>query len=523
MKERGRGERYKRVREGEKRQYQWVGEDERRAVRKDEGLGSTKSKRQGKKEREKKGKRKKGQAPSRVRERLEGRRVWPTLTEGYVRKERHKTPAQQYKITYTEGRKEKKIRKRYVGRKRVLAGIDRPRKLKGREDFEGMAMQQDHRTAWDRVERQRRREYRKDFSEKEGRNPTRVRKRMRRKCERARNIYEYSRRRMVEKEVRVEREEGIRKRKEGGHREPTGWWERRWEREERAIDGTEAGEKRGKGGSKGGKGLKGEAGRMPTKEREEREEVNQVGRKREAAKVGSEGRHYRYGEDCGKYRERYRKEVGKREKEREGPRRDSMEVRNRRERGKWTLGGSEKGKPTIRKNAVRKSTGVGYTGRGEGYGRRGEEVRAESKEASKKAEKRARRGKKRGERKKGVGRGEKKRWWEREGEGKKRSGQERGGRKRKGGMGRLGEGVGQRYGVGYRSENPERRQLGENVRRSSKRRTKAGEEEWSIEVEAGKRREAEARYKKERGQGEEREEKWRRREKREEWERGRKE
>lgn len=548
MKERGRIERYKRVREGEKRQYQWVGDDEMREVRvgydKEVALTEGKSKRSS---RSRRGVKKE----SRVRERREGRRVWPTLTEGYVIKERHKTPAQQYKITYTDGREEPKIRKRYVGRKRVMAGMDRPRKLKGREDFEGMAMQQDHRTAWDMVERQRRREYRKDIGGEKGekREEQRVRKRRRRKCERARNIYEYSRRRRVEEEVMEEREEVIRKRKEGGHREPVGWWERRWEREERAIE--RHNEEYARKGSEvdredlekvrreeGERKLRGEAGRMPTKEREEREEVDQVGRKREAGKVGSEGRNYMYGEDSRKYRERYTTEVGKREglikkgeegvgRQRKGKRRGSREVRNRRGRGKWTYGGG------LRKSYVRKSKGLGYTGRGEGYGRREESVRRGVKESKESTGKKVRY--ELGPMKKSMRR---KKWWEREGVGatpeeqeankvnarakKNQSrGVERQGLERKvrweGSVRTLGEVLGPRYVGAYRSENPERRQLGENVRRSSSRRSKGADEEWSMEVEAGRMREE---LKKERDKRAKAGARWRRRGKRKEWGKG---
>jgi hypothetical protein len=577
MKERGRKERYKRVREGEKRQYQWVGDDEMREVRvgKESGMASngesgtneaslaSNGKRKDRRSSSKRSKRQGEKKESRVRERREGRRVWPTLTEGYVRKERHKTPAQQYKITYTDGREEPKIRKRYVGRKRVMAGMDRPRKLKGREDFEGMAMQQDHRTAWDMVERQRRREYRKDISveakEKgEKREEQRVRKRRRRKCERGRNRYEYSRRRRVEEEVMEEREEVIRKRKEGGHREPVGWWERRWEREERAIGRhKEEYERKGRKEDReelekvrreeGERKLRGEAGRMPGKEREEREEVDQVGRKREAGKVGSEGRNYMYGEDSRKYRERYTTEVGKREglrkkgskgvatqatqgREKEGKRRGSKEVRNRRGRGKGTYGGG------LRKSYVRKSEGLGYTGRGEGYGRREEAVRRGVKESKERTGKKV--GYELGPMKKRMRR---KKWWEREGVGatpeeqeankvnarakkSKSRGvgtQERQGLERKvmweGSVRTLGEVLGPRYVGAYRSENPERRQLGENVRRSSSRRSKGGEEEWSMEVEAGRMREE---LKKERDKRAKAGERWRRRGKRKEWGKG---
>lgn len=573
MKERGRIERYKRVREGEKRQYQWVGDDEMREVRvgkkevtqgKKEGRSSSSGKGLGVSKKKGLERKTSGKKESRVRDRREGRRVWPTLTEGYVRKERHKTPAQQYKITYTDGREEPKRRKRYVGRKRVMAGMDRPRKLKGREDFEGMAMQQDHRTAWDMVERQRRRgtrqerEERKDKGSSErkegeslGKEPQRVRKRRRRKCERARNMYEYSRRRRVEEEVMEEREEVIRKRKEGGHREPVGWWERRWEREERAGLGLLREKEEPVGGEDGERKLRGEAGRMPSKEREEREEVDQVGRKREAGKVGSEGRNHMYGEDSRKYRERYTKVVGKREGERKkgwegvasegekGKRRGSREVRNRRGRGKETYGGG------LRKSYVRKSKGWGYTGRGEGYGRREESVRRGVKEGrlgSKEEKKeqglvshRERKdyGKRKTGRKGGYELGpmkksmRRKKWWEREGVGTaEEAAEERPGRWSKpegykerkvrweGSVRTLGEVLGPRYVGAYRSENQERRQLGENVRRSSSRRSKGAEEEWSMEVEAGRMREE---LKKERDKRAKAGARWRRRGKRKEW------
>ena len=584
MKECGRRERYKRVREGEKRQYQWVGEEEMREV--SGGYASNASTEEvGVASKVSKAASPEHKHERRVRERREGRRVWPTLTDGYVRKERHKTPGQQYKRTYTDGREEPKIRKRYVGRKRVMAGMDRPRKLQGREDFEGMAMQQDHRTAWDMVERQRRRENRKGIvgrgvaSNSKGvasqasqasqeREEQRVRKRRRRKCERARNRYEYSRRRRVEEEVMEEREEVIRKRKEGGHREPVGWWDRRWEREERAaglashgggslashvggslashVGGSLASHVGGSLASHGGslashggslashggslashvggseaaseeRELRGEAGRMPSKEREEREEVDQVGRKREAGKVGSEGRNNIYGEDCRKYRERYTSEVGKREGLRKGKRRGSSEVRNRRGRGKGTYGGG------LRKSNVRKSKGLGYTGRGEGYGRREESVRRGVKE--------------RKERTGVVGpvSMRRKKWWEREGVGatpeeqeankekarekkSKSRGVERKGLERRvkweGKVRTLGEVLGPRYVGPYRSENQERRQLGENVRRSSKRRSKGGEGEWSMDVEAGRMR---AEVKKEQEKRAKAGARWRRREKRQKW------
>jgi hypothetical protein len=84
----------------------------------------------------------------------------------------------------------------------------------------------------------------------------------------------------------------------------------------------------------------------------------------------------------------------------------------------------------------------------------------------------------------------------------------------------LGEVLGPRYVGPYRSENKERRQLGENVRRSSKRRGKGGEAsgEWSMDVEAGRMR---AEVKKEREKRAKAGARWRRREKRKTWGKGR--
>lgn len=359
MKERGRGERYKRVREGEKMQYQWVGEEERR----------------GGKERKRK------ETRSGVEERMEGRRVWPTLGEGYMMKDRHKTGLDQYKRAYTEGRNEAKRRKRYVGRKRVLVSMNRPRKLSGRKKYKGMAMQQDHRMGWDRVEIQRRREYRKGMDrdsggeEKKNRKEQVGRKRRRRKRERARNRYEYSKRRREEKAVMLEREEAIRNRKAGGNKGMKALWGRDTEREERVGGREEEGEGTQRTAmhkkvrkSRAELESKSEEGWRPSKAMEKSDadaDQEQGGRKRVVGKVESEGRNYRYGEECGKYRQMYTKEVGKREEIRkhgEWRQQSKGKVRKRREVGKRTyIGEKRKG---------RKRNGAGYTSLGEEYGRR---------------------------------------------------------------------------------------------------------------------------------------------------------
>lgn len=281
MKKRGRGERYVGVQEGEKRQYPGGGVEERR-------------KRTGKGKREKK--------DSMVMGRRKGSVVWPTLTEGYVMKERNKTGAKQYARTYALGRTEFQTTKRPVGRKRVMGVLGRPSKerVTSQEDQQNLGCM-----VWDRVERQRKRAY---WEQKGGRDPhkrgasmgyggeereqrkteRRGWKRRRRRCERARNLYEYSTRRRVE--------EGSR-------------------------------EKWSYGGPKG-EGSEGIEG-----------------------KVGREARRYEYGIDSRGYREWHREDLAVRESRRNDTERrlESGEVKQRRamSEGTWEGGRSQRNMRTV--------------------------------------------------------------------------------------------------------------------------------------------------------------------------------
>lgn len=476
---RGRGPRYSRVCQGEKRRYPGNGESERRQERSEHkrvGAGSQSYESGERRDASSST----GGREARVRDRLEGRVVWPSLTEGYVRKSRNKQARQQYERTYREGRPEPQTRKSYVGRKRVRASLERPRKYQKRVRFVGMGRQQDHRSAWERVDIQRSREYWKRRKNKEGIGTLektrsggltpgdRVSKRSRRKSERARNLYEYSTRRRVEKEIIKEREEAIRKRKEGGDREPRKGKDLKSRREgytslasyTRAVTSNEEkkrrvckeeevgaeereGECRRKRGyfgvyedvqsredfvgaasvvseEKPGERVvseanpdmrKGEVGRRPHKVREERGKRKQGGKKREAAKVGAEGRQYTYGRDSAEYRGRYTEEVGKWCTRREVEERQSIGVggkellaakntqeKDRKKREKAYLEAAKKvvqetkggvfsramvgksaemrrrlwlGKGTYEggrtRSPVRQSKGAVYTGRGEGY------------------------------------------------------------------------------------------------------------------------------------------------------------
>lgn len=178
MKQRGRGERYQRVRQMEKRQYPRLGEEERRVstgAQEDQG------------------------EPRRVREWRSGSRLWPALGEGYLRKERHKTGQQQYGRVYAPGRNEAATTERSVGRKRVLGVLGRPRKERKHGGADEEAVLQSGSRVWERVDRERIRSYRgQEGRRAPGQRPGRREwKRRRRRRERARNLYEHSTRRRV--------------------------------------------------------------------------------------------------------------------------------------------------------------------------------------------------------------------------------------------------------------------------------------------------------------------------------------
>jgi hypothetical protein len=121
--------------------------------------------------------------------------AWPTLGEGYRRKERRRTGQQQYAMVYTPGRVEPETIKRTVGTKIVLTALGRPSKerkvtAKGR---------QEPNLIWDLVDRERSRAFRRakgrraEAGEREPiKSGRRVWQKRRRRCERARNLYEYS-------------------------------------------------------------------------------------------------------------------------------------------------------------------------------------------------------------------------------------------------------------------------------------------------------------------------------------------
>jgi hypothetical protein len=148
-----------------------------------------------------------------------GRLVWSTLGESDVIKERHYLPWKRYAEVYAEGTNEPRRRKRSVGRKVAMASAGRPIKWTKRHTLEGLALQQDHRSAWDRVDRQRiRRYWRSKYGEGQRGGEFeeyRAWKRRRRQCERARNLYEYSTMRRVVRGVSQEMTLGRRNKKEG--------------------------------------------------------------------------------------------------------------------------------------------------------------------------------------------------------------------------------------------------------------------------------------------------------------------
>lgn len=488
-------------------------------------------------------------AEEQVMPRLEGRVVWPTLKEEYVRKERNKSGVVQYGRTYFPGRQEPKIIKIFVGSKMLRSSRARPRKYVYMQNFVGRVMLQDHRTAWDSVDIQRsrgewkeivgggrlfhqskqvfrsgqgvhktrpvrdakghqsgcaqlgsevvsreeehsmakqprgsvtsdygrtseerRNEWRKGkvvsgymeggvevgLKSQAGRSnkarPARIveergLKRMRRKCERARNLYEYSTRRRVVKPILVEREEGLRKWKEGGDRVPLGVSRLVARRERLAglarIDAEKkklAEKRRRQGGEQTlavepdrdqalwdatldpskrtaltserdaasnkqslaegviddsvleewvGVSMGPSYGVTPRqrKARVVNKLQNQVqgGRKREAAKVGAEGRHYMYGRDSKEAKERYDAEIGKvlrwirslaskgeglaASMKKGGGMEKGLEnvprgVKNRMWFGKGTYDGGRT------RRSIRKTEVIGYSRRGEGYAAR---------------------------------------------------------------------------------------------------------------------------------------------------------
>jgi hypothetical protein len=209
-------------------------------------------------------------------------------------KERNKTGAKEYARTYAPGRTEFQTTKRPVGRKRVMGKRGRPSKEGGESQS-----QLDHQNlgcmVWDRVERQRKRSY---WDQKGGRDPVSLEgqgeleqrksdrrgwKRRRRRCERARNLYEYSTRRRVEEKSR-----------------------------EKWSYGGPAGE----------------------------------GFSLEEGKVGREARRYEYGTDARGYREWHREDLAVRERRRKDAKRrlESGEVKQRRalSEGTWQGGRSKR-------------------------------------------------------------------------------------------------------------------------------------------------------------------------------------